>query len=152
VLWYYFADKSDILKAALLKALDPWRLSVEAALEQADPWAALVGMFITEGDGPESQFNQAWPNVVSEIRQEPELWAIYRREYGEFRDGLARLIAKCQATGQIYPRCNAGLEADRLCAVFDGVLIATFGEPERVTPDHARAIMACHLEHLRGLK
>ena len=148
VLWHYFADKGDILKAALRKALEPWRLSLKQALADPDPWQALEIMFLPEDGIMQSQFSHIWPNVVSEIRQEPELWALYRQEYGAIRDDIANLIARCQGRGFIDPRRNCKVEADRLCALVDGLMMAVVGEPDRFPPTHVREIVAYHFEQL----
>ena len=149
VLWHYFGDKGDILKAALLKALEPWRVSLRQALADPEPWQALVTMFLPDDGVMQSQFSQIWPNVVSEIRQDPDLWALYRQEYGAIRDDIASLIALCQDRGLIDPRRNCHVEADRLCAVLDGLMMAVVGEPDRFPLTYVRSIIAYHFEQLR---
>ncbi len=151
VLWHYFSDKGDIMQAALRKAFEPWRNTVEAAFDKPDPWSALVELFLPAEGVTQSEFSQVWPNVVSEIRQEPDLWALYRSEYTAIRDGLERLIAQCQVQGRIDPRRDAHVEADRLCAVVDGLMMAALGEPDRFTPPYVRSIVAYHFENLGRL-
>lgn len=148
VLWHYFADKGDLMQAALRKAFEPWRNTVAAAVEQTDSWSALVDLFLPAEGLIQSELSQVWPNVVSEIRQEPELWALYRSEYAAIRDGLARLIAKCQDQGKVDRHRDARVEADRLCAVVDGLMMAAMGEPDLFTPAYVRSIVAYHFENM----
>ena len=148
VLWHYFSDKGDIMQAALHRAFEPWRNAVDAALEHTDAWSALLNLFLPAEGVTQSEFSQVWPNVVSEIRQEPLLWAQYRSEYAAIRDGVARLIALCQYQEKIDPRRDPRVEADRLCAVVDGLMMAAVGEPDRFTPSYVRSIVAYHFENL----
>jgi AcrR family transcriptional regulator len=148
VLWHYFSDKGDLMQAALRKAFEPWRDAVEAALEQTDSWSALVGLFLPTEGVIRSELSQVWPNVVSELRQEPELWALYRSEYGAIRDGLTKLIAQCQDQGRVDRHRDPRVESDRLCAVVDGLMMAAMGEPDLFTPAYVRSIVAYHFENL----
>jgi AcrR family transcriptional regulator len=148
VLWHYFSDKDDIMQAALRKGFEPWRKTVEAAFEQPDSWLALVDLFLPTQGVTRSEFSQVWPSVVSEIRQEPELCALYRSEYAAIRDGLALLIAHCQDQGKVDRDRDPHVEADRLCAVVDGLMMAAVGEPDRFTPAYVRSIIAYHFASL----
>lgn len=148
VLWHYFADKADILQAALRSAFEPWRQAVDTALQGDDPWQSLVTLFVPNADGLEAMLGQIWLNVVNEIRHEPELWVLYRREYGDLRDGVAQLVERCQRSGRIDAARDARIEADRLCGVFDGLMIAALGEPERFSPGYVRSVLLYHFEFL----
>jgi AcrR family transcriptional regulator len=141
--YHYFPTKEEIFAALIERGLRGTRALVDAALARpGTPWERLEGLTaeVLQGmrENPEAAMVvlQALTNedAPSQVRE----WA--RQQGLSILEGVHRLIADGQATGEVV----AG-DADRLAALYlsliQGLAVdVAFVEPERILPDVAMVL------------
>jgi hypothetical protein len=93
--------------------------------------------------------SEVWLAFAGQALVDPTLRAL-REEIDDALYGLMRrLVEALVAAGEAAPDLDLDLEAERLNAVVDGLVVHALMRPDRVDPALMRAVVSRHLDGLR---
>jgi AcrR family transcriptional regulator len=147
---HYFADKDEILVAALRAVHRAAATRMAPALDREDALAGLEAVLFEALPLDEERRREwrVWLAFWGRAQASGKLVAEQRRRYAEWRQLIRALLAAAARRGDLRADADLALEVDHLLATVDGLGIEASFEPDRLTPARQRAIVRAHLARL----
>jgi len=142
---HYFATQAELLAFSLGEVERRMRARLADLDTSGDPRDALERVLhqlvpLT----PESRVeHEIWLAFVGKAVAEPALHELNARVYDELRALIRRLVPDV-----LGPDRDADLEAERLYALVDGLVLHSALRPEQCTPDRVADVIRYHLDTL----
>ncbi|GLZ80904.1 TetR family transcriptional regulator [Actinorhabdospora filicis] len=89
-----------------------------------------------------------WLEFAVAARTRPELATHVRRLHDGERMIVRRVLGRAEESGRLRPGLDLDLEAERLCAVLDGLAVAAALRPEAHDPERSMGVLRTHLAGL----
>ncbi len=141
-LTHYFADKHELLAFTLEVSLEQ-RRARHGDRSIGDPVEVLHTALLAALPATEDAALH-WKVTIAFCAQasaDPDLAAVQRDAYREFRDGITALVERAGlATGP-----DAVTEAERLIAITDGIALQALFDPDSWPPERQRAALVAAL-------
>jgi AcrR family transcriptional regulator len=143
VLSHYFADKAQLLSAALLAGYRRTEKRVNEALRRAHGLEALreVLLLTIPIDGERRIANQVelafWGHAVGDRK----LARQHYETYGRFRDIVRRLLVDARRAGEVRADVDVEIVAETLVALIDGLGTEVSLFPDAFSPERQRAVV-----------
>jgi AcrR family transcriptional regulator len=152
VLSHYFSNKEELIRLAVDMLFDWADHRARAALERSDSLAALEIVIGNPGKDERLEFDfwAVWLQVLVRARRNRRLAQIVSRRHGRFRDLLTRIIAAGQREKQIRTDVDAGLLADYINAISDGIGLMSPIESKRLTSKRVTELISVSLHFVRS--
>ncbi len=145
---HYFADKNEVLVAALDHAIETMNSRMERKLRQ-DP-EDIIG-FLSEAL-PLSRCGRdetkVWFCFWSRAMHDSELGLMQRSMHCRWRGKVDRLLEGMVKRGEICVNCGAEDEAEALCALINGIGLRATLDPENWPAKRQVKTLEDHLAHL----
>lgn len=137
---YYFANKEDLARALVEKAFDRYDAQLEAIRKSGDVKVLLEGWMkiITGG---EKTGGLVMTEHLAHARHEPAFAEIIAQRYARFRATMVVILENAQVHGTVRNDIAAEQLAEQLGAIGDGWMMMCPIEPQRFTPERARALI-----------
>ncbi|WP_436501520.1 TetR/AcrR family transcriptional regulator [Actinokineospora sp. HUAS TT18] len=119
-LFHYFDSKHAIFAALVAQEGDE-TAALFAELSTADPWAALTGVFELIVDLADGDYARLALEISAEAGRDERIADLVTANDRTLRTGLAELVERATAAGQIDPGLPADTAATWLAAVVDGL-------------------------------
>ncbi|HCF9805933.1 TetR/AcrR family transcriptional regulator [Pseudomonas aeruginosa] len=141
---YYFANKEEMVTAAVQYLFDEFDTLLDADVESFD-----IGELIkewlnwTKADEPNSWL--ALFQLMAHARHEPAFAEVFQLRYSRFREVFSSILAQGQRDGMIRDDIDASVLSDLISAMGDGWMMAKPIEPNRFTPARKKALLSAVL-------
>jgi AcrR family transcriptional regulator len=143
---HYFAGKNELLLEAVRSVAEAIRSAFREALSSAgqDPRARLRALskasFTAPGFTPENV--AVWVSLVGAAHWSPALAEIYRTIWVEYREGLARLIARAAPGDGVDPE----IAALTFSQMVEGFWVGWAADPTSISPAKAEKCCLAYLD------
>jgi AcrR family transcriptional regulator len=152
LLRHYFKTKDNLFVEAYKYIMTEFRqeLEKEFAARGQDPMEQLYGLIDVIFRPPVFRRDRlsSWFGFWHAVQTKPELRAINRRIYNEYRTDLRRLIGKIAEKDGI--QIDERRAADQFVALSDGVWLETTVDPNALNADYGKALCLDFINHLFG--
>jgi AcrR family transcriptional regulator len=147
---HYFPTQSELHVFAMQLVTDRIRARVEALSTTPDPrrWAARVLEEMLPMDADRRAESEVWLAFTARAMVDPALRALRDEGWDLLREVCRNLIRRFTEAGELAPDLDAEVEAARLHALVDGLLVHGVLRPARADPLTLRGLMARHLDAL----
>ena len=149
---HFFATQSDLMAFSMRLVADRVRARLEARRPTGDVRRDVEAVLaeVMPLDGERRTESEVWLAFAGQALVDPTLRAL-REEIDDGLYGLMRrLVEALAAAGEAAPDLDLDLEAERLNAVVDGLVVHALMRPDRVDPALMGAVVARHLDGLRS--
>ncbi|GAA4007159.1 TetR/AcrR family transcriptional regulator [Allokutzneria multivorans] len=148
---YYFATQDELLTFAMRMTVDgaEQRLREDSANPE-DPRSLVFTTVerLLPLDSDARVATELWVAFLSRVLIDADARAFNSQTARETSELFATVIGGLCDAGMAAEGLDAGLEADRLHALFDGLSVQVATEPERMTPERVRAVVLAHIDSL----
>jgi AcrR family transcriptional regulator len=147
---HYFPSQSELHLFAMRLVTDRIRARVEALPGTPDPrrWAALVLEEMLPLDADRRAESEVWLAFTARALVDPTLRALRDEGWDLLREVCRNLIRRFADAGALAPDLDADVEAARLHALVDGLLVHGVLRPTRAGTSALRGVLARHLDAL----
>ncbi|GAA1264653.1 TetR/AcrR family transcriptional regulator [Kitasatospora nipponensis] len=145
---HYFADQAEVLTFAMQLVIDRVRARLEALAPDPDP-AVAVRQVVEELlplDAERLAEAEVWLAFTARAQSEPGLRAVRDLSYELLQELCRQLVAALLPAG--VADGELAVEAERLYALVDGLVVHRVIRPDRATPELLRGVVARHLAQL----
>ncbi|WP_129305053.1 TetR/AcrR family transcriptional regulator [Streptomyces sp. L2] len=150
---HYFATQSDVLVFAMQLVIDRVRDRVQALELQPDPAVTVLRAIeeLLPLDAERRAEAEVWLAFTVRAQTEPTLRALRDTSYELLQDLCQQLV---EVLTRHDPRDDLDLrvEAERLYALIDGLVVHCVIRPDRATPPLMRDVIARHLSELTAAR
>jgi AcrR family transcriptional regulator len=135
-IYRYFESKQDLATASFRECAgqiaEQWRLQVESAPDPKRAFYEIAARTFDEMAGPESadQTRLMLEGYLESTREQPAMLAAVRFQHAAIVHGLANMVARVQASGQLPASIDPGALGGALCAFWLGARIFKMLNPE----------------------
>jgi AcrR family transcriptional regulator len=145
---HYFPSQSDLHAFAMRLVTDRIRARVEALPATPDPrrWAMGVLEQMIPVDADRRAESEVWLAFSARALVDPELCALRDEGWDLLREVCHNLVRRFADAGA--PHLDLDVEAARLHALVDGLLVHGVLRPARADPSTLRQVLAGHLDAL----
>jgi AcrR family transcriptional regulator len=145
---HYFPSQSELHLFAMRLVTDRIRARVEALPGTPDPrrWAALVLEEMLPLDADRRAESEVWLAFTARALVDPTLRALRDEGWDLLREVCHNLIRRFADAGALAPDLDADVEAARLHALVDGLLVHGVLRPTRAGTSELRGVLARHLD------
>jgi AcrR family transcriptional regulator len=147
---HYFPSQSELHVFAMRLVTDRIRARVEALPATPDPrrWAARVLEEMLPMDADRRAESEVWLAFTARALVDPALRALRDEGWDLLREVCHNLIRRFADAGELAPDLDVEVEAARLHALVDGLLVHGVLRPARADTAALRRVMARHLDAL----
>ncbi|MCP3801680.1 TetR/AcrR family transcriptional regulator [Allokutzneria sp. A3M-2-11 16] len=146
---YYFATQDELLTFAMRMTVDgaEERLRNEEGMPE-DPRALVFALVerLLPVDSDARVAAELWVAFLSRVLVDAEARAFNTATASDTSELFAGLVGGLRDAGMTSAQIDVDLETDRLHALFDGLSVQVATEPERMTPERARAVVVAHID------
>ncbi|MCR6484454.1 TetR family transcriptional regulator C-terminal domain-containing protein [Amycolatopsis sp. OK19-0408] len=154
---HYFAAHDEMIVFALRTLADRVTARIARRAEEIfegtpDRLEATVRLLaeLLPHDETRSAEAEVWLAFTVAARTRPELAAEADRGHEGPRTVALRCLTEAAALGSLRPGLDLALEAERLAALLDGLMLGGVTQPARLPPRLAEDVLRRHLESLRA--
>jgi AcrR family transcriptional regulator len=143
---HYFPSQSELHLFAMQLVIDRIRARVEALPATADPrrWAVAVLEQMLPMDADRRAESEVWLAFSARALVDPALGALRDEGWDLLREVCRNLVRRFEPA----PDLDAEVEAGRLHALVDGLLVHGVLRPARADPSTLRQVLGRHLDGL----
>jgi AcrR family transcriptional regulator len=151
VVTHYFEDKQALLVAAVQDAYGAVAARMIARLEESVGGLAAVRAVLLEAlplDAERQVEARLWMAFWSAAAVHPDLRAVQRAGYRQWRDLVGRMLAEAAERGEVAAGIDPVGAGEQLMCLVDGLLMQATLEPERLPPARQIHFLDAALTHL----
>jgi AcrR family transcriptional regulator len=147
---HFFPSQSELHVFAMRLVMDRIRARVEALPATSDPhrWAMAVLEQMLPMDADRRAESEVWLAFSARALVDPALGALRDEGWDLLRQVCHNLVHRFADAGEPAPHLEAEVEAARLHALVDGLLVHGVLRPARTDPAALRRVLARHLDEL----
>jgi AcrR family transcriptional regulator len=147
---HYFPSQSELHVFAMRLVTDRIRARVEALPSTPDPRHRAMGVLeqMLPMDADRRAESEVWLAFSARALIDPELGALRDEGWDLLREVCDNLVRRFADAGALAPGIDPDVEAARLHALVDGLLVHGVLRPSRADPSTLRQVLARHLDAL----
>lgn len=148
---HYFASQSELLAFSMRMVADRVRARIEALGPPSGDPRRHIEKMITELlplDDERRAECEVWLSFSGKALVEPELRELSDEVYDSLHDLMRRLIEGMIHFGLAAPALDVEMEAEKLQALLDGLVVHGVERPQRVSAERMQAVISHHLDTL----
>jgi AcrR family transcriptional regulator len=145
---HYFADKDEVLAAALDWVIKARRQRLEAELRDGQPDLRRVLCQHLPLDEERVTESRVMCAFIGKAYNDEKLSAKRRSRALELHDFFRRTLEYCKTTGSVAPSCDPGQEAELLLDLIMGISMRTSLDPDRWPPSKQLEQLDAYLQKL----
>jgi AcrR family transcriptional regulator len=149
---YYFASKADLLVFALGHAAD----RIEQRIGRLPPGGTALGRLravlaeLLPLDAARREEALVWLAFIARATVDPDLAPVAEDVWRQLHDPLVARLTEAVQAGELPAQLDPELEATRLQALIDGLVVHLVSAPHHAPPQLALAVVDHHLAALRA--
>lgn len=147
---HYFTTQSELVAFSMQLVVDRLTGRLEALQPTGSPRADLerVAIELLPLDADRRTESEVWLSFVGKVLVDPALHRLSDQMYDSLHKLILRLLTDADAGGFLAEGVDVDLEAERLQALLDGLLVHAVTRPGQVTPERITAVLSRHLDTL----
>lgn len=147
---HYFTTQSELVGCAMRLVVDRLTARLEALESTGDPRTDLEHV-VTELlplDDERRTESEVWLSFSGKALIDPALHRLSDEVYDSLHELMLRLLTEMAEGGDLPNGREVDVEAERLQALIDGLLVHGITRPVRVSPERIRTVVSGHLDSL----
>lgn len=154
---HYFSDSEEMIRFALRALVDRIGARIlthaERAIAEMDRekrralTTELLGELLPLDETRYTE-SAVWLAFATEARTSPTLRPHVREMYDGTRTLVGKVLTRSRELGGLAAHVDIAVETERLTALIDGLMTNGVIQPDRMTPDLMRTVLAAHLDSI----